>query len=347
MLIGMLHTRKDPNKVSRSYLYATVAKSEGAEFFYFTPKHVDFEKKIIYGKYFEDGMWKEKYFPVPNVIINANNPQTKKQDEIINKLKKISLFTSFPVGSKLEVYDKIVKAERFSQYVIPYNRLKKVDQIYEFIEKYEKIVIKPVRGHHGDDVMTIEKKNSDYILKKRNKRVNYTKQELDNYVNSLIESKKMLIQKYIKCRLKTKEPFDLRIHMQKDGNCEWSITLIFPRIGSIRRVATNLSQGATMMELDKFLINEYGEDKEKIRKILRDFAIDFTKHFETLYPYGFDELGIDIGLDNDNKIWIYEVNYRPGHVFIEVITARNAVKYAICLAKKSMKGGISNKKNKI
>ncbi|MFQ7057969.1 MAG: YheC/YheD family protein [Turicibacter sanguinis] len=29
----------------------------------------------------------------------------------------------------------------------------------------------------------------------------------------------------------------------------------------------------------------------------------------------FDELGIDIGIDSRNYIWIYEVNWRPGFIY--------------------------------
>ena len=36
-LIGMLHHRKDPTTVIKSYAYAAVAKAEGANFFYFSP----------------------------------------------------------------------------------------------------------------------------------------------------------------------------------------------------------------------------------------------------------------------------------------------------------------------
>ena len=43
MLIGMFHIRKDPNKVSRAYLYSTIAGTKGM-IFYFTAKGVDLRK---------------------------------------------------------------------------------------------------------------------------------------------------------------------------------------------------------------------------------------------------------------------------------------------------------------
>ncbi len=46
-IIGMLHHRLDPTTVLKSYAFAAVAKAEGATFFYFTPKSVDFAKRSI------------------------------------------------------------------------------------------------------------------------------------------------------------------------------------------------------------------------------------------------------------------------------------------------------------
>lgn len=69
---------------------------------------------------------------------------------------------------------------------------------------------------------------------------------------------------------------------------------------------------------------------------LQVFALQFARHFEELYNHKFSELGVDIGLDENRKIWIYEVNRRhPGQIFIESRWARNAVMYALYVAKKN------------
>ena len=74
MLIGMFHIRKDPNKVSRAYLYSTIARHEGHDFFYFTAKGVDFEKKEILGKHYSNGRWVTKRFPFP---MSSSTPPTR------------------------------------------------------------------------------------------------------------------------------------------------------------------------------------------------------------------------------------------------------------------------------
>ncbi|MEH7490377.1 YheC/YheD family protein, partial [Priestia megaterium] len=54
----------------------------------------------------------------------------------------------------------------------------------------------------------------------------------------------------------------------------------------------------------------------------------------------FDELGIDVGLDKKGRLWIFEVNWRPGPPVImnvELDVVRNTLQYAQYLADKNKK----------
>ena len=331
MLIGMLHNRKDPNKVSRAYLYSAIANQEKVGFFYFTTKGVDFKNKLIKGKYYEQGIWKDKTFPFPDVVINSANQKTKTQKQIYYKLETMIPYTSYPVGSKTFVYSKLKKSKYLEQFLIPYKVVKNNTDILLFLSKYNKVIVKPVRGHHGDNVVKIEEKNDYFEVIEKDNIYQFDLIKLIDYLDNLPKNK--VVQKFIDSSISSGEPFDFRLHLQKGKNGEWNITIIVPRIGSKNRVITNISQGSQMMEFIKFLRKEYRGDARNIQKQIETFAIDFTYEFEKQYPYNFDELGIDIGFDKDKNIWVYEVNWRPGQIFIEVITARNAINYAIYLAK--------------
>lgn len=332
MLIGMFHIRKDPNKVSRAYLYSAVAKLEGHDLFYFTARGVDFERKEIFGRHYEQGRWVPKRFPFPDVVINAANQGSDFQKQVENRLKRLIPFTSYPVGAKTVVYRKILKGEKYKEHVIPYKVLEASEEVFGFLDEHGKAVVKPVRGHHGEGVIAVERKGLQFFVHSGRRRLLFGKKEFQEYLDGLLEKRPMLAQKYIDCRLKTGEPFDFRIHLQKDRRGKWTITAIFPRIGSPERIITNLSRGSQMVELTSFLYREFREEGRALKKKLEEFGLGFVEHFETLYPHKFDELALDVGIDGMRKIWIYEVNWRPGHIFIEVQTAKNAIGYAIHLA---------------
>ena len=192
--------------------------------------------------------------------------------------------------------------------------------------------MKPIRGHHGDHVVKIEEKNNYYKVVEKNNTYKFELVELINYLDNLPKYK--IVQKFIDSSVSSGEPFDFRLHLQKDKNGNWTITIIIPRVGSKNRVITNISQGSQMMEFIKFLRNEFPEDANYVQMQIEIFAIKFATEFEKQYPYNFDELGIDIGFDKNKNIWVYEVNWRPGQIYIEVITARNTINYAIYLARK-------------
>lgn len=332
MLIGMLHNRKDPIKVSRAYLYSAIAKLEGIDFIYFTTKGIDFENRKINGYYYDRGSWRKKSCPFPDVVLNTANQKTKKQNIIYYKLEKLIPYTSFPVGSKIDVYKKLGKSDYLKKFLIPYKQLSSNEDVLEFLGKYKEIIVKPIRGHHGENVIKVEEVENGYkVIEKLNSFI-CTKEELEAYLNKMPKNK--LVQKYINSSIKSGEPFDFRLHLQKDKNAKWQLTIIVPRIGSKNFVITNISQGSQMMEFLKFIRNEYKDDWQKVKEQIETFAVTFSNEFEKQYPYYFDELGIDIGYDKDKFIWVYEVNWRPGHVFIEVSTAKNAILYAVYLANK-------------
>ena len=281
MLIGMFHNRKDPNMVSRSYLYSAIAKLEGADLFYFTARCVNIEKKTILGKYFEDGGWKEKEFPYPDVVMNIVNAITENEKRVTKHLEKYVPFTSHPVGSKLHMYNLISQANTYKDIIIPYKKVRSSADVFEFLNKFNKVVVKPSLGHHGDRVISIEIDNNTYIVKADGNLTSFNKNQLKEYIDKLIPSN-LVIQKYINSRTKSGEPFDFRIHMQKGITGNWLVSVIYPRIGRLNTVATNISKGARFANIDLFLMQEYGKEAFNVKRTLEYFALNFIKHFEYL-----------------------------------------------------------------
>ncbi len=160
-LIGMLHHRADPSNVKKAYAYAAVAKAEDVDFFYFTPGKVNVKEQKILGKAYENGQWIEKEFSFPDVIYNASYPIGDEAERIVDYLFDRIPFTSHSIGNKLSVYNRIEKAKEFKQYLIPFSKLSNVQIFYEMIKRYKKVIIKPLTGHQGGNVVYIENYESN------------------------------------------------------------------------------------------------------------------------------------------------------------------------------------------
>lgn len=328
----MYHYRKDPSRVKKVYAYAAAAKMEGVNFFYFTPRSVDFEKEIIQGQFYEHGKWIKKETPFPDVIYNSVGPLNKKQEEIYLKLKKMVPFTSYPIGNKLSVYKKVKKGKLFSPYLIPYKKVKSPIIVLDFLDKYSKAIMKPISGSHGNHIIYIEKDGHEYHCIENFHKITLSKSALFKYVVEKINDRKFLIQQFINSKTKSGVPYDFRLHTQKNSTGKWVITLIYPRVGVKKGIVSNLAQGGQIGVLEKFLAQEFGEDAFDMQKYLEIFALQFSHHFDDYYQAPLDELGIDVGIDENKKIWLFEVNWRPGSVFLELDAAINTIQYASYLA---------------
>ncbi len=73
---------------------------------------------------------------------------------------------------------------------------------------------------------------------------------------------------------------------------------------------------------------------ERLKDDLETLCRTFPKRFESLYTYELDSLGIDLGLDYEGNISLFEVNTYPGQQFFYAEDAEVRVEYYNYLLKK-------------
>ena len=340
IVIGFMHYRKKPT--NRAYAFSAVAKSEGAELLFFSPGAVDFEKRKINGYMYEKGEWVNVISDFPDVICNVTGFSKEKQDEIVDKLHEEIPFTSYPIGSKDTVYKNIMKYKEFSHYLVPSENVLSIERFFKLLDKYGEIVLKPSMGCQGKDVYYIHKENSFYKVFSGAQETNYTFEKISDFITDKIGKEEYIVQPYINCRTKSGNSYDFRLHVQKNLKGEWVLSSIYPRIAESGSIVCNLSSGGYTTELTVFLKAEFEDGYYDIQKYIETFSLQFAVHIDKiqkeLYNEELDELGIDIGLDANRKICIYEVNWRPGHppcMNLDLNVVKNMVHYSMFLANKN------------
>lgn len=336
----MLHHRFDPTTVIKSYAFAAVAKAEGVNFFYFTPGSVDFKSRSIRGKVLENGTWHEKNMRFPDVIYNAGSPEKLAvSKDIINKLKAEIPFTTHSIGNKWSITRRLQEAKEFDNYLIPSEIVKNVPAFHKFLSTFERVVFKPIDGRKGKGIYFITKGNSGYEVNQNSTIVKYTKLQLNALIKEKIESGTFIVQPYIQSRTKSGQIYDFRIHVQKNGEGNWVITTIYPRIAPNGSIIPNINNGGYTNYLEPFLEQEFKEQAFDIKRMLEHFGLSLAQHLDEIQMKKFgemiDEIGIDVGLDEKSKIWIYEVNWRPGcppAFYLELDVVIHTIQYAKYLA---------------
>ena len=339
--IGLLHHEKDPHKVKKAYAFAAVAMAEGAELIYFTLRGVDMDRRRIRGHIYKDGHWREIISDFPDVIYNTGSPQKfARRRRTYARLKQQIPFTTSALGNKMSVYSRLLSSNEFRPYLIPSEPLQSLQQLISNLQQNERLIIKPINGHRGIGVIYIEKEKNLYKLLIDGNNQTMTVEQFSEFISSQLQNTKMMVQPYINCRTQAGQVFDFRLHVQKEGRGEWVITAIYPRIGAPGNIVSNIHMGGSTNYLESFLQLEFSEKAVTIKPFLEDFALRLARYLDILqyqlFQEKLDEIGIDIGLDDQGKYWLFEVNWRPGippNFDLELDVARNTIHYAMYLAR--------------
>ncbi len=314
----MMRYGNRPNKIAMAT--ALVCSHLEIEFFYFHPEDVNIEMKVIKGKFLEKNKWIEKETSYPDIIDNAL--PKKGTEYIYEELKQFSYLTTTRIGSKNEVYELMEQDPYFNDVLIPYVYLSTLDELSEFIEKYQSLIIKPARGSKGNKISKLSKSEDGYYLSTNHSEDYYSKDELAKFIKEMANEKKYIVQPYINSITKEGHPFDLRIHLRRGENGEWDNLDPLPRIGIGNSITSNLSQGGAISSLKSFLEAQYGDKSKKIKKQLNEITTTFPEHFQKLYDFEIDAVGIDIGIDENGKLWFFEANTSPGPHYYEIDVAQ-------------------------
>jgi UDP-N-acetylmuramoyl-tripeptide--D-alanyl-D-alanine ligase len=272
---------------------------------------------------YRHGEWEQVTSRFPDVVYNTSGFSNGNQCKAVDELQQHGVpFTSFSIGDKITVYRNLIEHREFANYLVPTEIVSSARHINSFIEKYNNIVLKPTSGSQGRNIFHIKADS-----------------EIPDEAIKMISEQECIIQPYINCRTKSGEPYDLRLHVQKVRGGEWAVPSVYPRISPDGEVVCNISRGGYTRDLDDFLKIEFGVKSDDMDKYLRVFALQFARHMDEiqkkLYNEELDELGIDVGWDK--QLYIYEVNWRPGHppfLNVDLSVIRNTVHYAMYLAEK-------------
>ncbi|MBC5637937.1 YheC/YheD family protein [Ornithinibacillus sp. BX22] len=337
--IGMLVQENEINNLTIACAY--VAKYENVHFFYFTPKDIDYDEMCIRGYFYQNKEWVPMIVNYPDVIYDRLRARgIEGFHTVYEELEGIPFTNQFYGNSisKLEVYDKLSAIEQLSDIMIPYQKVNRLKDIFHYIQEYGSVILKPEVGSFAKGVRYIEKLNIDRYRVADGENVNELSElSLSKYIRDVIKKGTFIVQKYIETRTKEGNPFDIRVHMMKDGNGEWSFVNKHPRIGTNYATITVFRSGGYVGELVAFLNRNYSQDKSSILvSKIEERALNIASEFDALYENKISELGIDLAIDKDLNIYLIEVNVnKPGIVYYEFEVAKHAIPYAKYLSQKN------------
>ncbi|UUZ87043.1 YheC/YheD family protein [Paenibacillus sp. P26] len=107
-------------------------------------------------------------------------------------------------------------------------------------------------------------------------------------------------------------PIDFRFHMTKNSKNEWVVAAIGAKKAGRGSVTTHVRTGGQLMTPEQVMRQIFGSRADIVLNHAKDTAIRIAQEIERNYRHTLGELGFDIGIDQNERIWMFEANSKPG-----------------------------------
>jgi len=185
------------------------------------------------------------------------------------------------------------------------------------LQTYKTIFLKPNYGSGGSGIIRIRKRtlHSGFEIRSGRYRQYVGFDGLRKYLQRLSKStKRFIVQRGIKLARYKGRKFDIRVYLQKPEH-EWMISGMVARVAAQKLVVTNHSKGGFARTVDRVLAYLFDGDRSRTNACIREIenlsltiAPILKRKFSDLR-----ELGIDIAIDENGRVWFIEANSLPGH----------------------------------
>lgn len=276
-----------------------------------------------HGYYFDNEKWVPSELPKPDVIYNRVHSRKLEQKKPFKNFRKQLEQLNIPFFnhrflSKWEVYENLIQ-EKILQTHIPDTKIFSKENLMDLIEKHETIFIKPIHGSQGRDIIKIalEEENhysyqtsfqslSDPIDK------NLSLDEVYQQIKPLLSNKIYIIQQGIPLVTIGASAIDFRVLCHKNPHDLWEVTSIVARVSAEKEFVSNLARGGKIMRPVHAL--QTCMNKREAFEVLarmKELSIETAKILSQHSSGITGELGIDIGVDQEKKVWLIEINSKP------------------------------------
>lgn len=319
--------------------FLAAGKEEGPVFFVFTPSMVNWQDETIAGWFIhyhpalKQYIWKADRAPFPDVVYDRV-PNRKKELEpcvvqckgrLLKHRHRIHWFNQ-GFFNKWNVHEQLYNHPLASYYIPETVRSPNVFKLKEMLNRHRMIYLKPSGGSLGLGIIRITYDPTygyycRYHALQTGRNVLKRFKSLDRLVQHLFPNQTGLIDRYIAqqgIRLIRHEdrPVDFRLHMHKNGKNEWKVVGMAAKVAGSGSVTTHVRTGGSVIPADTLFQMKYGEKGAEMRKKLEQSAKEIAVALEETTDGILGELGMDMGLDTNHHVWLFEVNAKPGrHIF--------------------------------
>jgi glutathione synthase/RimK-type ligase-like ATP-grasp enzyme len=296
----------------------------GAQVFFVTPDEMHADPQSINGHVYSHDQWSKKSFPVPNVIYNRLT--SRKYENLANvqqfmkdvKARGTQIFNEKYLD-KTEVFDALGKDQSIHIYLPESYLFKNYEMLKSMSSRHSTLFLKPITGSLGKGIIRVEKHPGESYNCQFTNAGGARKKEFDSLpavftaLSGKLKSQRYQLQQGLELITAEGRPVDFRALVQKGARGVWTITSVVARIASTQQFVSNIARGGSLGTvkdtLGKSSLN--AQQRVSVYDRLRKASLEIATSIEAQIPNHFGELGIDLAVDAQGKIWLLEVNSKP------------------------------------
>ncbi|TVX92318.1 YheC/YheD family protein [Paenibacillus agilis] len=313
---------------------------------------IDWESRTVKAYTYSKRAWKYQHFPLPKLIYNRlsrSHHERADQQHIRNSLQRLYRddveWLSRPLPGKWNLYRTLSRLDFLKTYLPKTYPYQGPRSLLRIIEQHDgSVFLKPSGGQHGRSVLHLEApayaasspwSPASITISGRTKHNEHihtpftTMMDALKWVHQFIDGRQYVIQPYLTLLSQQEEPYDVRVLMQKDGSGHWQITGSAARVGSTGHLTSNLRGGGRAEPAESYLEQQFSRKQaENMLSSIADVSKQIPAAIESCYGR-LVELGLDFGIDQKGRIWLLEVNSRPGRSVFSLTGNEKAIRLAV------------------
>ncbi|NIK76053.1 glutathione synthase/RimK-type ligase-like ATP-grasp enzyme [Paenibacillus castaneae] len=332
-LIGVLVSRDYPHMPDKPFGTITMfckelveaCAAQGAYVYFFTPNQIGNSYDAVDGWIYSDG-WRKAEMPVPDVVNNRltsrkleNKPSVQHFMKEVKQKHQTAVFNE-KFLDKTEVFDALKKDESLVRYLPESHLLRNYTLLKSMCSRYSNVFLKPVRGSLGKGIIRIVRLDPNnyqvlYATAAGTRKQQYTSLvKLFSTISTKMKTVRYQIQQGLQLIEIQKRPVDFRALVQKNKAGKWAITSIVARTAGNHHFVSNLARGGTLSTALEAVTKSNllpSISRQDTVQRLQQAALNIARGVDMQIPAHFGELGIDLALDTNGRVWLLEVNSKP------------------------------------
>lgn len=287
----------------------------------------------LWGESWKDGRWEPGALTLPDVVMVQGRPLTDHHAAVAAWITARCPVIADAEIDKLTLPILLRRAGR-DRYVVPVAELPAdgvTGVMRAFLHHHPQAVVKAADGRNGIGLYFIDGDGSGWRLQRDRDVRTGSLDELLAFLAGRIAGRqayrRFLVQRYISSRTPDGRAADIRIHLQRRIDGTWGTTRSYVRMAEYGMRVSNIARGGYQGSLAGFFEGRRRTVADVGREI-DDLGLAIARVIDEHHGAPMSELGIDLAVDQDDRLWVIEANAFPQTSLHEQQRAVHTIGYA-------------------